>query len=371
MRARSRVARGNQTPAQTEIDDQPREGIGQRVRGRRVHQQAVGLVRNQTRNSGDTRRHDGRSAGHRLEQHARHAFARQRRQHEQVVFAIQREQTLERHGPDDAKPFFHAECPRSTLDLLLLGDARRTDRRSDDVERDIEAAVDEPADDVGQHAKSLARIDAGDGEDSLPRRRARIVSRRDIAGADRRRSRFDDDMSLARVLARERRAVREGQRPIGHPLHVALFERGVPIPQPLLRAAIRHRRLRGRQIADDEDEGGAAEKAGAGEREDGSGRRDPAVQQVDPFRETQQPRQHQRQARVELQRSVEVRQRDQRDVRSAHRRPFAARRAQQRNRQHDLVEVRRERVDVARERALDFAQRPVRRAPERHVINNS
>ena len=46
----------------------------------------------------------GKPAGHRFEQDARNAFARKRRQHEDVVVAVERQQTIERNGADETQP---------------------------------------------------------------------------------------------------------------------------------------------------------------------------------------------------------------------------------------------------------------------------
>jgi hypothetical protein len=72
---RGLVSVGDEPPAQTWIRQQARERVGDRRRRRLVDEEAVHVVGDETRNTGDSRRDDRHAGRHRLEQHARDSLA--------------------------------------------------------------------------------------------------------------------------------------------------------------------------------------------------------------------------------------------------------------------------------------------------------
>ena len=182
-----------------------------------------------------------------------------------------------------------------------------------------------------------------------------------------------DRAAGSRVLRGQRRAVGERQRAVGHPLHVPLLERGVGAPQQPLHArdtassaaapAGRRRRAGTR--------GRPSSRANANAKI-AAGRRHAAVQHIDP---AHPPRRVAAASAAAADRTAPGRRR----AAAAPACTFAREsrvpspRASRSTGTHsdDLVEVRRERIDVARERSFDLAQRAVGGAPERHVIDDA
>src|SRR5262249_61541294 len=75
--------------------------------------------------------------------------------------------------------------------------------------------------------------------------------------------------------------------------------------------------------------------------------------------------------RQKLSWAVEIGKVDEPDVCRTHARPVGRRGPANWNAQRDLVEVRRERIDVPRKRSFRLPQRSVRCLPERHVIDDA
>ena len=131
--------------------------------GRR-DQQAVHLVLHQRRHAGHVGHHDRQPRRHRFQQHARHALAGQRRQHEQVVLAGDRQHLWQRPRarqtrsgrrrpgrgalrPGRARAPPRPSCPRS---------ARQCVRRTSWPRRTRSASA------GGEIAQPLARVDPAD-----------------------------------------------------------------------------------------------------------------------------------------------------------------------------------------------------------------
>ena len=109
-------------------------------------------MRHQARDAGHTRRHQRQSGAHRFQQHAGNAFARKRGQYERVVALIHRQQTIERHRPDDGHAIGDAITPRLFENRLTFVFSWSPDGGADDVERRVDARSHEQAHHFGQHA---------------------------------------------------------------------------------------------------------------------------------------------------------------------------------------------------------------------------
>ena len=159
--------------------------------GRPIDEQSVDLMGHQARNSRDARRHNRQACAHRLEQHARNAFARQRRQDEQVVARVARQQSIERNCTRQGNSPVDATATRLLDDRGLLVFSRAADRWAHDVECDVDARIDQSANRVGKHAQAFSWIDSADGQRPHGRAGARVRAGRDVTLADRRGRRFE------------------------------------------------------------------------------------------------------------------------------------------------------------------------------------
>ena len=161
-------------------------------------------------------------------------FTRQRRQHEHVVGAIQRQQPIERNGPRAARRDRRRQAiarPRAIAAALVL--ARPAHRRTDDVERDVDAARDAaarppPAARAGLCAdRSGSPSAAGRG-----RRRTCPCVPFDRAGVDGGGLRLNRSRRPgASACAVSAAPLANVERAIGHALHVPFLERRVGAPQ--------------------------------------------------------------------------------------------------------------------------------------------
>ena len=226
---------------------------------------------------------------------------------------------------------------------------------------------------AGSDAQALARIDAADGQQPNRRPGAGVRSRRRCRPADS----VVVLVSITRapcafVLLAQRRAVGKRQRPRRHAAQRPLLERDIgartaPSSRRDSRGAAAAPRSRRRPAGTPACRGARAmrkAKIAAGRRH---------AQWITSHCSTQraQPRPHRRQLRIELPRAGKVRQRRQHARSPRARASPRRRRVEHRHRQDHLVEVRRQRVDVARERSFRFPQRAVGGLPERHVIQDA
>ena len=222
-----------------------------------------------------------------------------------------------------------------------------------------------------QRSQALSRIDAADAQQANAWSGAGVGSCRKVGEAQCRRLGFVDARAVTFVLGAQRRAVDERQRPPGHVTQRPFFKRDILREQQLLDAAIAEVRQQRFVVADDQQEDRLAPCCGDAEREDRGRRRHAEMNHVALIDPLAQPRSHRPQLRVELPRPREVRQRRQRHVGRPHARTRRRRRVEHRHRQDDAVEVRRDRIHVARKRTFRFPQRAIRGLPERHVVEDA
>ena len=222
-----------------------------------------------------------------------------------------------------------------------------------------------------QQRETLARIDPADREQPDRFAAARVRSHRHVFEPERRGLGLVDPRALRLVLLTERRAVRERQRVPHHPAERPLFKRHVGAKQQLFHAAIGQMRREGAVVADNQQKRRLLQTLCDPIGKVARGRGHAQVNDValrDPGAQTGV---HRRQHRVELLRPRKVRQWREPDVGGADARPAARRHLEDRHGEEDLVEVRRQRVDVACEGPLGFPQRSVRGLPEGHVVQDA